>query len=400
MTPLHRLWRLLPPHLRREALFTLMAAIAPRPSAAAQGGLPITVAGYFRAVSGLGESARRVADMLEAAGAPKVHRADLTAALRQTAGGPLPEPPPAGPGTLIVAVNGPMLPWALRALGRRAVEGKRVIGYWAWELPKLAPDWERGYRFVHEIWAVSDFVAEALRRPGGPPVTTVPYHVPDPEPAPLSRADFGLPEDAFIALSVFDASSSVERKNPVAAIRAHRQAFGERADRVLVLKTYKTGMGGGAWQQVLAEAGGAFNIRILDREMSRQEVWSLMRLSDAFVSLHRSEGFGMSLAESMRLGRPVVATGWSGNMDFMDGESAMLVGCRLVPAQDERGTYSLPGAVWAEPDIGEAARGLIALAEDPARRAAIAKAGRQRVGQLTAPLCGQRALKAMGMTAG
>lgn len=400
MSPLHRLWRLLPPNLRREALFTVMAAIAPRPSAAPSGGLPITVAGYFRAPSGLGESARRVADMLEAAGAAPVHRADLTAALRQTVGGPPPEPPPAGPGTLIVAVNAPMMPWALRALGRRAIEGKRVVGYWAWELTRLAPDWDRGYRFVHDIWAVSDFVAEAVRRPGGPPVATVPYHVPDPEPAPLGRADFGLPEAAFVALSVFDASSSVERKNPVAAIRAHRQAFGDRADRVLVLKTYKTDMGGDAWREVLAEVGSAPNIRILDREMTRQEVWSLMRLSDVFVSLHRSEGFGMSLAESMRLGRPVVATGWSGNMDFMDAASAVLVGYRLVPAQDLRGTYSVPGAVWAEPDIAEAAQGLTLLAEDPTRWAALAEAGRRRIAQLTAPLCGQRALAAMGLAAG
>ncbi|MBR0668809.1 glycosyltransferase family 4 protein [Roseomonas hellenica] len=400
MSALHRLWRLLPPHLRREALFSLMAAIAPRPAAAVpEASLPITVAGYFRAPSGLGEGTRRLADMLEAAGVP-VHRADLTAVMRQGPPGPPPELPADGPGTLILHVNGPMVPWSMRALGRRAVAGKRVFAFWNWELPKLAADWDRGYRFVHGILASSDFVADAVRRPGGPPVATVPYYIPDPEPASITRADLGLPEHAFLALSIFDASSSVERKNPVAAIRAHRQAFGDRADRVLVLKTYKTGMGGAAWAEVLAEAAGAPNIRILDREMSRQEVWGLIRLSDVFVSLHRSEGIGLSPAESMRLGRPVIATGWSGNMDFMDAASAMLVGYRLIPAQDLRGTYSVPGAVWAEPDVAEAAACLTTLAEDPVRRLALAEAGRRRVAHLTAPLCGRHALEALGLAGG
>ncbi|HEY4253825.1 MAG TPA: glycosyltransferase family 4 protein [Roseomonas sp.] len=396
MSILHRLWRRLPPALRRETLFTVMAAIAPRPSAEPVPSGPITVAGYFRAPSGLGEGARRLADMLEAAGA-SVHRADLTAAMRQGPAGPPPALPPEGPGTLILHVNGPMVPWSMRVLGRRAVAGKRVLAFWNWELPKLAADWDRGYRFVHGILASSDFVADAVRRPGGPPVATVPYYVPDPAPAPISRADLDLPRDAFLALSIFDASSSVERKNPVAAIRAHRQAFGDRADRVLVLKTYKTGMGGEAWQAVLAEAGGAANIRILDREMTREEVWGLIRLSDVFVSLHRSEGVGLSLAESMRLGRPVVATGWSGNMDFMDATSAMLVGYRLVPARDQRRTYSVPGAVWAEPDIAEAAGCLTALAEDAALRARVADTGHSRVANLTAAICGRQALAAMGL---
>jgi glycosyltransferase involved in cell wall biosynthesis len=393
---LHRLWRTLPPHFRREALFTAMAAIAPRPTAGAAARLPITVAGYFRAPSGLGEGTRRLVEMLEAAGVP-VHRADLTAAMRQGPAGPPPEPPPEGPGTLILHVNGPMVPWAMRVLGARGVAGKHVLGFWNWELPKLPADWDRGYRFVHGILASSVFVGDAVRRPGGPPVTVVPYHVPEPEPAALTRAELGLPEDAFVAVSIFDASSSVERKNPVGAIRAHRHAFGDCADRVLVLKTYKTDMGGEAWRQVLAEAAGAPNIRILDREMTRQEVWGLIRLSDAFVSLHRSEGVGLSLAEAMRLGRPVVATGWSGNMDFMDAQSAMLVGFRLIPAQDLRGTYSVPGAVWAEPDVEEGADCLAALAADPARRQALAEAGRQRVATLTAPICGQHALAAMGL---
>lgn len=396
MSLLGRLWRSLPPAARREALFSTMAALAPRPSPAPpplpDARLPVTVAGYFGAPTGLGEGARRLADMLEAAGA-EVVRADLTGPLRQGPKGPPPRVPE-GPGTLLMHVNGPMLPWGMFALGRRAVAGKRVIGFWNWELPVLPADWGRGYRFVHGIWASSRFVAGAVARPGGgPPVAVVPYPVPDPDPAPLGRAAFGLPEGAFVALTVFDASSTPERKNPLAAIRAHAMAFGDRPDRLLVVKTHSTATAGPAWREVAEAAAAQPNVRLLDQEMTRAELWALERAADLFVSLHRSEGVGLSLAEAMRLGRPVLATGWSGNMDFMDAGSAALVGYRLVPAADARGVYSVPGAVWAEPDLGEAASWLRHLAEDPALRTGLAERGRDRVAGLTLPLCGRHALR-------
>ncbi len=409
----YRAWRLMPPTFRREALFTAMAVVAPRPASPPPvASLPITVAGYFAAPSGLGEAARRLADMLEAAGA-EVHRADLTLALRQGVGAgrtPLPlSGVPTGAGTLIMHVNGPMLPWGMAALGRRAVAGKHVIGFWNWELPIMPPDWDRGFRFVHRIWGSSEFVAEAARNSGSEaarnsgseavrggrrvPVEVVHYPVPEPQPAPLGRDHFDLPADAFIALAVFDASSSVERKNPLAAIAAHRAAFGDRPDRLLVLKTYQTQQGGPAWRAVLAAAAGAANIRIIDREMSRAEVWALIRAVDVLISLHRAEGVGLALSEAMRLGVAVVATGWSGNMDFMDPASAQLVGYRLVPAQDDRGTYSVPGAHWAEPDIAQAAAALRLLAAEPQLRQAMAARGQARVAALTPAACGEYALR-------
>jgi glycosyltransferase involved in cell wall biosynthesis len=77
----------------------------------------------------------------------------------------------------------------------------------------------------------------------------------------------------------------------------------------------------------------------------------------------------------MLLGRPVVATGWSGNMDFMDADSAVLVPFTLVPARDPRGVLEVPGAVWAEPDVGVAAEALRRLADDPVARAALGARG-------------------------
>ncbi len=285
---------------------------------------------------------------------------DLTGPLRQGAAGPPCRVPP-GPGTLIVHINGPMLPWALLALGRRSVRGKRVIAAWNWELPVLPDDWNRGFPACHVVWAPSRFTAAACSREGGPPVLVCPHYVPRPDPSLLGREAFGLPTDAFVSLCLFDATSSVVRKNPLGAIAAHRLAFGDRQDRILVLKTHDTAMAGPAWRQVAEAAAAAPNVRVLDAVMPRRDLWALMAASDAVLSLHRAEGFGFAIAESMALGRPVIATGWSGNMDFMSGPGTYAVPYELVPAQDPQDTYAVPGASWAEPDVAAAAAMLAQL---------------------------------------
>ncbi|PZW45875.1 glycosyltransferase involved in cell wall biosynthesis [Humitalea rosea] len=354
MNQLHRLWRAIPREARRGALFGGMALLAPRPTRPAPApSEPIILAGYLTAPTGLGEGARRMLAAMRAQGLA-VHPADLTWAHRQ---GPRHAPPevPRGPGTLILHVNGPMLPWALLALGRRAVAGKRVIAYWAWELPGLPADWARGFRFAHEIWAPSSFCAAAMRRPTGPPVRVVPHPLPEPICAPIGRAAFGLPEAAFISLCLFDAGSSLARKNPLGAIAAHERAFGDQPDRILVLKTHGTATAGPGWAEVAAAAAARPNIRVIDADLPRAEMWALMAAADVVVSLHRAEGFGFAIAEAMALGRPVVATDWSGNRDFMHGPGVHPVPARLIPARDPQATYDFPAMSWADPDLDAAA---------------------------------------------
>jgi glycosyltransferase involved in cell wall biosynthesis len=363
MSITRRVWEALPRKLRRELLFGSMNALAPRLSMPEPSGAgSLTVAGYFAATTGLGEGARRMLHAMRAQGLAPI-TADLTFAHRQ---GPPGQPfiIPEGPGTIILHVNGPMLPWALWEVGRHAIKYKRVIAYWAWELPKLPRDWERGLRACHRIWAPSRFCADTFSRPDGPPVTVVPHPVPAPMLSALQRSDFGFPPNAFIGLAVFDAASSLARKNPLAAIAAHQRAFGADPSKLLVLKTHNVARAGKAWAEVVAAAAEAGNVRILAEDLPKPDLAALMLMSDVFISLHRAEGFGLSIAEAMALGKPVIATGWSGNMDFLCGPGAFAVPWHPTPAFDPQSTYDFPEMLWAEPDIAAAAAQLCHIATD------------------------------------
>jgi glycosyltransferase involved in cell wall biosynthesis len=253
-----------------------MARPVPKPAQ------PVIHAGYFNAVSGLGMAARRLQAALVAAGLEPVS-ADLTGPLRQ--GPPSARPVvPAGPGTILVHVNGPMLPWALAVLGRRAVTGKRVIGVWNWELPVLPADWQPGFAHCHAIWASSSFSADAFTRSG---------------------------------------------------------------------------------KDISAMAAARPNVVVLDRTLADADLSALILCCDLLVSLHRAEGFGFTLAEALALGRPVVATGWSGNADFMQVPGAHPVSFSLRAARDAQATYDVPGAQWAEPDTFAAAALMRAIAANP-----------------------------------
>ena len=363
--PLHRLWRALPQGARRAAFGRVAAVLAQRPDAvapAAQFG--IGVGGEIGRASGLGEGARLMLRALEQMGVP---------AWPVACGVPVPgeaavcpgEMPPAG-APLVVHVNAPILPAALLRLPRGFLRGRRVIGYWAWELAVVPDGWRVGVPFVHEIWTPSRFSARALERlaPGRVRVVPHPVAASPPLPSRLGRADFGLPERAVLVLVSFSLASSYVRKNPLAAIAAFRTAFGERADRVLVLKIVHADHAPADLAALRAAAGGAANIRFETRLFPSADSHALTQCADIVLSLHRSEGFGLVPAEAMVLGRAVVATDFSGTTDFLDAGCGMPIAYKLVPARDPRGVFEAPGAEWAEADIGEAAEALRVLAED------------------------------------
>ncbi len=387
--PLHRLWRRLPQGARRRALFQGTALLAPRPDRPAPAArIGVAVGGELDRPSGLGEGARLLLHGLAALGVPNW-------ALR-----PGTVPPEGVP--LVLHVNAPGMPWALLRLGRALLRGRRVIGFWAWELPVAPEGWRAALPFVHEIWAPSRFTAAALEPllPGRVRLVPYPMTAHPPAPSGLRRADLGLPAGAVVTLVAFNLASSFERKNPLAAVVAHRMAFGSRADRILLLRVGNPHHFPEDFARLQAAVTDLPNVRVDTRALPEADNHAVMAACDIVLSLHRSEGFGLVPAEAMLLGVPVVATNWSATQDFMDAACAAMVPARLVPARDPRGIYDAPGAVWAEPDVAAAAAQLVRLADDAGWRTALGAAGqraaRERLG--TGPLAA--AVQGLGLPCG
>jgi glycosyltransferase involved in cell wall biosynthesis len=362
------------------------AALAPRPvwpAPASAGG--IIVGGEIGRASGLGEGARLMLAALEQLAIPHwgIEAGLPVPGEVPRAAGTIAPPPDAA---LVLHVNAPHVAAALLRLPRALRHGRRIIGYWAWELTTVPPLWRAGARLVHEIWVPSHFTAAALEElaPGRVRVVGHPVAAAPPCPSALTRADFGLPEGAVIVLVSFSLASSFERKNPLGAIAAFRAAFGDRADRILVLKVVHAGHATDDLAKLQAAIGLCSNIRLETRLLPAADSHALTRCADIVLSLHRSEGFGLVPAEAMFLRRAIVATNFSGTTDFLDDSCARQIPCRLVAARDPRGVFESPGAVWAEPDIAAAADALRDLAEHPASRhrlgAAAGAAARARLG--------------------
>jgi glycosyltransferase involved in cell wall biosynthesis len=332
----------------------------------------LAVAGELSRFSGLGEGARLIRSGLEALGVanwPVDVSAYLPADASRMPTGGCASPPAGVP--LVIHVNAPLLPLVLLRLPRGFSRGRRIIGFWNWELPDVPPDWRAGARFVHEVWVPSPFTATAIEPllPGRVRVVPFPLAVACPVPLTRDRGAFGLPESAVVVLVSMNLASSFERKNPMGAISAFRAAFGDRPDRVLVLKIGNPDHFPADFAHIAAAVDGASNIRIDTQSYPAAASHSLTAVADIVLSLHRAEGFGLVLAEAMLLAKPVIATGWSGNMAFMDPESAALVDYRMVPVDDPRQVYR--NSTWAEPDQREAVSRLRHLADHPEARASL-----------------------------
>jgi hypothetical protein len=227
------------------------------------------------------------------------------------------------------------------------------IAYWNWELETVPDEWVEAAQLVDEIWSPTEFVAKAMRARMAGPV----YHMlPGVEVGPVEtvpRASLNIPEDHFVFLFMFDLHSQVHRKNPAAVFRAFQNAFRANDRATLLIKT----SGGDIHSADLAELRDTIrgpNVILLDRLMTRAQAYGLIAMSDCFVSLHRSEGFGLGLAEAMLLAKPVIATGYSGNLDFMNRENSLLVDYELAEINEDRPIYTR-GNFWAEPSIDQAA---------------------------------------------
>lgn len=243
-----------------------------------------------------------------------------------------------------------------------------------WELAVLPKVWVRALEVFDVVVAASPFIRSTLERHLSN-VLTIPAVHPfsAPDGVEASRARFGLPENVILFVTSFEPASDPERKNPFAAIDAFQRAFPGDTRANLVIKLNNAQVSGRTSPPILArlrdQCKNDPRIRIIDETLGYSDVLGLYASCDVFVSLHRSEGLGFGLMEAMTLGRPVIATAWSGNMAFMDHTNSCLVRYKLIPVEATMPFYSRNylgrTATWADPDVEEAAAWMRKLVDDP-----------------------------------
>lgn len=260
-------------------------------------------------------------------------------------------------------VNSPELPHLISKYTKEKFEGRYNIGIWYWELVDLNQDWYDGLKLIDELWVTSDYIKDNLIQVSPIPVhkITLPIII-EKNKIYYSREKFVLPKNIFLFIFAFDHNSLIARKNPYAVIDAYRLAFGSRKDVGLVIKTLN-GDNHCESETALRHACIDLNVFFIEVDLDRDDTLSLYNTCNCFVSLHRAEGFGMSLAEAMFMGKPVIATGYSGNMEFMNYENSLPVRYELVQINEDHGPYK-KGQWWADPDIIHASHCMTQLHEN------------------------------------
>jgi GT2 family glycosyltransferase/glycosyltransferase involved in cell wall biosynthesis len=254
--------------------------------------------------------------------------------------------------TLIHAQPEPYFDTAYRQARLRREPDRYRIGMWYWEFGAVPDDWSKQARLLNELWAPTHFIAGALAKSIDLPVVPMLPGLELGEVRPVPRSRFGIPDDKLLFLFVYDMKSIQERKNPLGLIEAYRRAF-RPDDRVhLAIKVSSGETNRREYARVL-KAAHAAGVQVINSILPRGEAYGLMQCCDCYVSLHRSEGLGLTMAEAMLLGKPVVATGYSGNTDFMTADDSLLVDYSLVPVGRDIGPYKADW-LWAEPSVDDA----------------------------------------------
>lgn len=226
---------------------------------------------------------------------------------------------------------------------------KTNIFHLAWEFSSISPELKPVIGLCDDVWGISKFTAQAFSNDYGVPVGVMSNSVEIGEDNNLGRDYFGLPSDIFLFCSSLDINSFIERKNPSLVIEAFKDAFTHERDVALVLKISNADEKNSEYRNLLRQIKSIKNIILFDSVMTKREVLSLFNSCDSYISLHRSEGFGLGIAENMLLGKPVICTGYSGNMDFCTKETSFLVDYSLIPVLE--GIYPhADGLLWADPN--------------------------------------------------
>lgn len=238
------------------------------------------------------------------------------------------------------------------------------IGYWFWELSNFPDEWLHAFDYVDEIWAPTQYIATTLSGLTTKPVIHMPMAVQFNEPRPYSRRDFSLPENDFLFIFSYDFHSFASRKNPEAVLSAFLNCFKDDDHKVgLVIKTINSDKHQAAYIKLLEKVAGNRKITVISETLSREKMYGLINVCDSYVSLHRAEGFGLGMAEAMYMGKPVIGTAYSGNMDFMNKDNSLPISFEMVDIERDAYPFWL-GQKWANPNTDEAARAMVNLYSD------------------------------------
>jgi glycosyltransferase involved in cell wall biosynthesis len=350
----------------------------------------VNVVGYFNAELGVGEAGRLLVRALESTGVEHA-----TVSYRQTRSRQQHVFQDHGLdrarfGINVLCVNADQTPSLVADFGPAFFASRHNVGYWFWEVERFPESMHPGFAAVDEVWVASRFVADAVSAAGLRPVETMPLPIGVPaRRSHLGRPELGLP-DRFTFLFVFDFFSVLERKNPMALVAAFTRAFAPDEGPTLVLKSINGHKSRNDLERIRMLASGRPDILIQDGYVPPNRRAALMEACDCYVSLHRSEGLGLTMAEAMALGKPVVATAYSGNLDFMTPENSFLVdytlsvippGCEPYPA----------GTRWAEADVDQAAARMREVYEHPREAARRGRLAREQVlARFSPAACGAR----------
>ncbi len=351
----------------------------------------INVVGYLNAELGVGEVARQAIGALDAAAIPVIP-IGVTAGVGREAHDFEHQSHARGPfATNLVCVNADMLPTIVGQLGPEFFQDRRTVGWWWWESDALPERWHSSFDLVDEVWAGSRFVAETLAKVSPVPVAYIPTPVTMRPGVAPDRAAVGLP-DGFVFLFSFDFNSVVARKNPGGVVEAFRRAFPEpRTGVSLVIKSINGDRHPEAVEALTQAIGGRDDIELRDEFLDADLRDVLVASCDCYVSLHRSEGFGYTLAEAMLLGKPVVGTAYSGTADYLSDQTGFVVDHELVAIGEGADPYPADGR-WAEPDLDHAAQLLRRVLDDPGEARARAERGRAFILANHSPAAAGRAM--------
>jgi glycosyltransferase involved in cell wall biosynthesis len=343
----------------------------------------VNVYGYAFAESGTGQIVRAVVAALAAEGIPyAVVPFTRTISRQQHAFRDLRTAAPSFD-TNLICVNADQVPLFFESMRGQLLPAARNIGLWAWEVEHFPAAMGGSERHLDEVWGISSFTAAALARCLTKPVRAFPLPVVAPEVRRRTRAELGMP-DGFLFLFCFDYDSVFRRKNPLAVVAAFRQAFPDRAGVVLYIKTTNAERHAAEDESLRSAVGDRANIVIRDAYVTTDDYFSMLDACDCYVSLHRSEGFGLTVAEAMALGKPVISTAYSSTLEFANESNSFLVPARIVEVDDGAPPYPSHSR-WAEPDVSAAADQMVRVYTDRSAAAAVGARARADIEALHGP---------------